>query len=67
MKQIILTKASAPLVTKSDLLDDLEQASKIPHSVLVEAYPFDPILQYLIAPVLRHYHMYAYPLTRQRD
>lgn len=65
MKQTNLTKASASLAIRSGLLDDLEEASKISHSVLVEAYPFDPILQYVIAPIFRHYHTYVYPLIKR--
>jgi hypothetical protein len=63
MKQTKVTKDSAPPTTKRDMLDDLDQASKIPQSALVEAYPSDPILQYVITPVFHHYYTYVYPLT----
>lgn len=62
MKQTNVTKDRTPPTTKRNLLDDLDEASTIPQSVLVDAYPFDPILQYIITPIFHHYYRYVYPL-----
>jgi len=59
MKQTKLAKDPAPPTTKRDILHDLDQASKIPQSALVEAYPSDPILQYVITPVFQNYYTYV--------